>query len=74
MITKKIGILGSGIVGKTLAQGFLTHGYEVVIGTNNPNKLADWQAKTNFRAKVMSFEDVAKTADIIVLAVKGHAA
>jgi predicted dinucleotide-binding enzyme len=74
MITKKIGILGSGIVGKTLAQGFLAHGYEAVIGTNNPDKLADWQAKIKFRAKVMSFEEAAKTADIIVLAVKGHAA
>ena len=52
MITKKIGVLGSGIVGKTLAQGFLTHGYEVVVGTNNPDKLADWQVKINFRAKL----------------------
>lgn len=74
MITKKVGVLGSGIVGKTLAHGFLNHGYEVVIGTNNPAKLDDWQAKNNFRAKVVLFEEAAKTADIIVLAVKGHAA
>ena len=74
MITKKIGILGSGIVGKTLATGFLKHGYEVVIGTGNAEKLADWSAKNNFKAKVVSFEEAAKTADIIVLAVKGHAA
>ncbi|HTA61301.1 MAG TPA: NAD(P)-binding domain-containing protein [Bacteroidia bacterium] len=74
MITKKIGVLGSGIVSQVLAHGFLTHGYEVVIGTSNPDKLADWQTKNNFRAKVVSFEEAAKAADIIVLAVKGHAA
>ncbi len=73
MKTKKIGILGSGIVGKTLASGFLKHGYEVLIGTSNPSKLDEWLAKNNFKAKVTSFEEAAKTADILVLAVKGHA-
>ncbi|MCP3892372.1 MAG: NAD(P)-binding domain-containing protein [Desulfobulbaceae bacterium] len=31
----KIGIIGSGIVGKTLADGFLRHGYSVMIGSGN---------------------------------------
>ena len=38
---KKIGILGSGIVGKTLGSGFIQHGYEVMLGTNNSEKLID---------------------------------
>ncbi|APY25275.1 NADP oxidoreductase coenzyme F420-dependent domain protein [Leptospira borgpetersenii serovar Castellonis str. 200801910] len=33
---KKIGILGSGVVGQTLANGFLKYGAEVKIGTRDP--------------------------------------
>ena len=35
---EKIGILGSGIVGQTLAGGFIKHGYEVMIGTRDTGK------------------------------------
>jgi predicted dinucleotide-binding enzyme len=72
MTSKKIGILGSGIVGKVLATGFLNHGYEVTIGTRDNTKLADWQSK-NPKGKIASFEETAKFGDIIVLATKGHA-
>ena len=37
-MAKKIGVLGSGIVGRTLAEGFLKHGYEVMLGTRDPAK------------------------------------
>ncbi len=67
---KKIGILGSGSVGKVLASGFLGHGYEVVIGTRDTTKLDEWKEK-NPGAKVGSFADAAAFGDIIVLAVKG---
>jgi len=73
MNSKKIGILGSGVVGKVLASGFLAHGYEVMIGTRDISKLAEWQSK-NSKGKTGSFEDTAKFGDIIVLAAKGHAA
>ena len=69
----KIGILGSGEVAKTLAGGFLEHGHEVMLGTRDPSKLADWQ-KQNPRGRVGSFGDAAKTAELAVLAVKGSAA
>lgn len=69
----KIGILGSGIVGKTLAAGFLKNGYAVTIGTRDTAKLADWQAK-NQSAKTASFEETARFGEILVLACKGHAA
>ncbi|MGA7540195.1 MAG: NAD(P)-binding domain-containing protein [Steroidobacteraceae bacterium] len=32
----RIGVLGSGIVGTTLAGGFLAHGHEVMIGSREP--------------------------------------
>ena len=72
MTINSVGILGSGIVGKTLGSGFLKHGYNVTIGTSSPEKLADWQAQ-NPAGKIGSFADAAK-AELLVLAVKGTAA
>jgi predicted dinucleotide-binding enzyme len=69
----KVGILGSGDVGKTLAAGFLKHGHAVTIGTRTAGKLADWGEK-NPRGNIGSFEDAAKFAELIVLAVKGAVA
>jgi predicted dinucleotide-binding enzyme len=69
----RVGVLGSGDVGKMLASGFLKHGHEVMIGTREPAKLADW-AKENPKAKPGGFADVAKFAEVVVLAVKGTVA
>ena len=69
----KIGIIGSGIVAQTLAGGFLKHGHDVVMGTRDPAKLAEW-AQQNSRGKVGTFSDAARFAELAVLAVKGTAA
>src|SRR5207249_7288254 len=69
----KAGILGSGDVGKALAVGFLKHGHEVMLGTREPAKLADWQ-KQNAKARVGSFAETAKFGEVVVLAVKGTVA
>jgi predicted dinucleotide-binding enzyme len=66
----KIGIIGSGDVAKTLGGGFLKHGHEVMLGTRDPAKLADW-TKQNPKGRVGSFSETAKFADLAVLAVKG---
>ncbi|OGV97015.1 hypothetical protein A2W24_02550 [Microgenomates group bacterium RBG_16_45_19] len=66
----KIGILGSGVVGQTLASGFLANGHEVMIGTLEPDKLAEW-LKKNGEVKVGNFEETATFGDLVVLAVKG---
>src|SRR3989338_2482178 len=68
----KIGILGSGDVGKALAGGFMKHGYEVMVGTGNQQKLSEWKSKN--KAKTGSFSEAASFGEIIVLAVKGTAA
>jgi len=70
----KIGILGSGVVGQTLANGFIKHGHQVKMGTGNPNKLNDWLKAAGSNASIGSFEQAANFGDIIVLAVKGTAA
>jgi len=71
---KKIGILGSGIVGQTLANGFIKHGYEVMIGTSDVNKLAEWKSKAGSAAYTGSFGEAAGFGHVVVLAVKGEAA
>ena len=69
----KVGIIGSGVVGQTLAAGFVKHGHEVEIGTREPAKLTDWSAK-NPGVKVTSSADAAAFGDVLVLAVAGDAA
>jgi ketol-acid reductoisomerase len=67
--------LGSGVVGRTLAKGFLKHGYEVMLGTRDPGA-ADIEARRakTARAKVGTFAEAARFGDIIVLAVLGRVA
>jgi 8-hydroxy-5-deazaflavin:NADPH oxidoreductase len=69
----KVGVIGSGVVGQTLAAGFLKHGHEVAIGTREPAKLKEWSAK-NPRAQVKSFADAASLGEVVVLAVAGQVA
>jgi predicted dinucleotide-binding enzyme len=69
----KVGIIGSGVVGQTLAAGFLKHGHQVEIGTRDPAKLKDWSAK-NPGAAVKSFAEAAAFGDPVVLAVGGEVA
>lgn len=71
---KKIGILGSGIVAKSLGSGFLKHGYDVMLGTRDASKLADWQQGDGKGSLVGTFSESAGFGDIVVLAVKGTAA
>ena len=73
-MAKRIGIIGSGVVGQTLANGFVKHGYDVTIGTNSDSKRGELTAKTGGKAKVASFEDTARFGEIIVIATKGPAA
>ena len=73
-MSTKVGIVGSGIVGQTLANGFVKHGYDVTIGTNTVSKREELRSKTNGKVKIGSFEDAAKFGEIVVVATKGTAA
>lgn len=74
MPTKKIAVLGSGVVGEVLANGFLKHGYEVMRGSRDPSKLAGWKSRASNKASIGTFEQAAAYGDIIVLSVIGRAA
>jgi hypothetical protein len=69
----KIGVLGSGIVARTLAAGLLKHGHDVCLGTREPGKLADLQSEQP-ALQVKSISEAAAFGDVLVLAVKGTAA
>ncbi len=69
----RIGILGSGVVAKDLAKGFLKHGHEVMIGTREQSKLEEWKNKEAAKAKLGSFSETAGFGEIVVIAVKGTA-
>lgn len=71
---KKIAVLGSGVVGQTLSEGFLTHGYEVMRGSRDPAKLEDWRTDAGKHASIGTFEQAAAFGEVVVLAVKGGAA
>lgn len=71
---KKVGILGSGMVGKTLAIGFRDLGHDVLIGTRDTNKLAEWLKDEGRGVTVGSFEEVAQQGELLVLAINGFAA
>lgn len=67
----KVGVLGSGDVGKVLAGGFLGLGHSVMIGSRDREKLRDWAEKAGDGASAGTFEEAAQFGDIIVLATLG---
>jgi predicted dinucleotide-binding enzyme len=69
----KVGILGSGEVGKALAKGFLKNGYQVAIGSDHPEKLTEFK-RENPEMETVTFEQAAQSGDIVVVCVKGTVA
>jgi 8-hydroxy-5-deazaflavin:NADPH oxidoreductase len=65
----RIGILGSGDVGRALARGFAGRGHEVRIGTRDPSsdRLAGWLAE-NPVVRAVTFGDAAEFGEVVVLA------
>ncbi len=70
----RIGVLGSGVVGQTLADGFLKHGHEVMRGSRDPAKLAAWKGAAGARASTGTMPEAARFGELAVLAVKGTGA
>ena len=68
----RYGVLGSGAVAQVLAKGLKTHGHDVGIGSREPDKLASFGRET--AVATGTFAEVARGADVIVLAVKGTVA
>jgi len=65
----KVGVLGSGEVGKTLAKGCRDHGYQTCIASRTREKLKEFAQAENIEFGTM--KEAAADSDIIILAVAG---
>ncbi len=69
----KIGVLGSGMVGQALAGRLAELGHDVVIGTRDAAKLADWQKSVIGQVAIGSFTETATHGELLIVATKGDA-
>jgi predicted dinucleotide-binding enzyme len=67
----KIGILGSGVVGKSFARAFSATGNDVKIGSRTPEKLNDFVAEAGPRVTASTFQETARFGEVIVVATLG---
>jgi 8-hydroxy-5-deazaflavin:NADPH oxidoreductase len=72
----QIGVLGSGEVGRRLAQGFHGCGHDVMIGTRDPAKpeLREWLSGDGAGIEAVTFAQSAAHGELLALAVLGDAA
>jgi 8-hydroxy-5-deazaflavin:NADPH oxidoreductase len=66
----RIGVLGSGVVGRSLAEGLAKLGNEVVLGTRDTQKMMEW-AKGKERIFLGSFREAAKVGEVLFLCCNG---
>ncbi len=64
----KIGIIGSGNVGKHLAVGLPAFGHEIMLGTRDPNKLEQF-ISNNPKVKIGNYRQAAQFAELVIFAV-----
>ena len=72
----RVGVLGSGEVGRRLAAGFSGRGHDVMIGSREPGKpeLSEWLSGDGVGIKAGTFAETAAHGELVVLAVLGNAA
>ena len=72
----RVGVLGSGEVGRRLAAGFSSRGHDVMIGSRDPGKpeLREWLTGDGAGVHAGTFEQTAAHGEVLVLAVLGDAA
>jgi predicted dinucleotide-binding enzyme len=72
----RVGVLGTGDVGRRLAAGFRGRGHEVTIGSRDPDKpeLREWLSAEGAGIEAGTFAETAANGELLVLAVLGDAA
>jgi predicted dinucleotide-binding enzyme len=67
----KIGVLGTGDVGRVLAAGLATVGHEVMIGTRDPKqqKMVDWLSDAGKGVTAGTFAEAAAFGELLILAI-----
>lgn len=70
----RIGILGTGSVGRALADKLLSHGHEIMLGGRSAESGAEWADAAGGSAASGSFAETADFAELAILAVQGGVA
>ena len=72
----RVGVLGSGEVGRRLAGAFRSRGHDVMIGSRDPAKpeLREWLSGDGAGVEAATFAQAAEHGELLVLAVLGNAA
>lgn len=71
MAAEKVGVLGSGDVGKRLADGLARRGFELRIGSREPAKLAEWCDVVPGTIAPATFSEAARHGEFVILATSG---
>jgi predicted dinucleotide-binding enzyme len=76
LVQSRVGVLGTGEVGRRLAAGFSGRGHDVMIGSREPDKpeLRDWLSGDEAGVEAGTFAEAAAHGELLVLAVLGDAA
>ena len=76
LAARRVGVLGSGEVGRRLASGFAGCGHSVMIGSRDPSKaeLSQWLSGEGSGVEAGSFAQTAEFGELLALAVLGNAA
>jgi len=67
----KVGILGTGDVGRSIAKGFAGIGYDVMVGSRDANGVKAQAIAKDLGVKIGTFADAAKFGDIEVICTLG---
>jgi predicted dinucleotide-binding enzyme len=72
----RVGVLGTGEVGRRLASGFRERGHQVTIGSRDPEspELREWLSTEGAGIQAGTFAEVAAGGELLILAVLGDAA
>jgi len=71
----RVGVLGTGEVGRRLAAGFRSRGHDVMIGSRDPGKaeLTGWLSAEGAGIESGTFAETAEHGELLLLAVRGDA-
>jgi predicted dinucleotide-binding enzyme len=69
----RVGVIGSGVVGQTLAAGFASRGHDVMLGSRDPGKdeVRTWLDGAGEDASAGTFAETAEHGELLVLATLG---
>ena len=67
----RIGVFGSGMVAQTVGKKLAELGHDVMLGTRDAGKLAEWQGQVGGQGNVGSYAETAAHGDILINATAG---